>query len=361
MRTGTVLQGAVRNRPRKLGVHGRRKGAETDSPSTFQDSFAFLRQPIRSIPFHESPIMQMKLDDPCRELIDACKRLFSLTGDGFDVSGEVSTGNMVNLLKGMESWAEKHNLHFMAVNDYGDFQYVLYRPICELELKAFFFYCSPAETMPEEMSELYKRYIRYISSCLGISVVPEHTDNQYLEMMMSAEMWEEEDGIVKLYMSKNDLFCDIWAKSISNLEKDLEEYRRRCDVKYLDLIELMLEGTEILPYMHLSQFYFDPYWDGMTASDGSMDLGNTVAILYSSKDGMEDCLMQCLDSDLYGGIEPQGWNRHVYISSKFTKDDLDALMKDSGIEHRFAQWADGFYEESTKFDEYKKSDEQESD
>lgn len=362
MQTRAATQGTLQYRAPITSVYGRRRKAKTSAASKRTDSRAFLTQQIQGIAFYDSPLMNgVHVDRAFDCLLSSCKKLFSLTGDGFKVSCDGSTDQMIGIINSIEQWAREHDLMLVAIRDADDdINFVLYHEVSFLDTQTLCFFISPAESLPDDTAALYKRFIRFVAACLGISIMPEYSDSRYLDMLLDSE-WNseaEESEIYNLYNEKRvqNLFKEVQDSDIKGIRDDLLSHRKECDPKVLDLVEIMIEGTEILSCISIWNYDFNPYNDGFDDSNGEIELMSTMAVLYSPNDGLQDALVESLNSDLYCGLNIQGWNRWMSLTPDITKDDVDILMADDSIEHRFLDWVGRFYEESVKFDKYKKEE-----
>ena len=361
MATGAILSRPIQYRPSGSVYTGRRRaGVKTRSASQRTDTRAFLNQRIDNMPLYGSPMKKVYSDGLCGQLIAGCERLFEFSGDKFPISEEFSVENMLRVINDMERWAASHELSLVATkNADDDIGFTLYREERELELKVFYFFISPADSLPEDLAALYRRFICFTAASLGIRVMPYHSDNRYLDMMINSNEWYDEDDEPEYYTLYNseaigkkfEAVCDA---KIDHLGEDLLKYRKGCEPKYLDLVELMIEGMEILPTMCTYNYDFNPYRDGFEESDGEIELMSTLAILYSSNDGMEDALMETINNDSYCGLVPQGWNRWLILSPDMKREDYEALTDKNDYPKRFLDWSGRFYDESVKFDNYNK-------
>lgn len=362
MVAAATIQRPILNRAQGAPFYSSRRKKTARPTAARTDSRAFLSQPLHSIAMSESPMMKIKTGGICDTLNMSCNRIFSLTGEDFRFSNEDSVQHMIDVIKVMDDWAVKHNLSFTAVKDADDdISFVLYKEMTCLELRVFVYYLSPADYLPKETAELYKRFICYVASSLGISVMPENSDNRYVDMLLFNDCLDEEDhgDIYDLYNNNEKvkkLFEETRDADIGDLLEDLTKHRKVCGPNELDLVEAMIEGMEVMKYISIYKYDFNPYLDGFDDSDGDIELPSTLAILYSSNDGLEEMVLDCINNDHYCGLIPQGWNRWLRLSPSIKREELESLMADEAIEERFNEWNTKFYEQMVKFDLYKKKE-----
>ena len=358
----TVLQRALRYYPSLRHVRARRRHGTPRAASWQADNRAFLNQVIDDIPLFETQMLKVQTSGLCDRLLRSYKRLCELTGEEADISSESSLENTIAVLEKIEKWAEQHKVMFTAVKDADDeVQFYLSHNVSCLEYSVFFFYASPAVSLPGPTASLYKRFIAFLAASLGISVMPEHSDNRYLDMMLNLddEAFEDEyPDKISLYQKDENVrmvFEEIRDSDIKGLKEDLLAHRRMCDTQCLDIVDSMIAGMDILPYMYVDNYMFNPYDDGFDGYDETIDLMSTLAILYSSKDGMEDSIIESINNDTYCGLMPQGWNRWLLLSPETTLEELNSLMADDGNEKMFVEWNQNFYSKCEKWDNYSKS------
>lgn len=362
MQSRAAIQGAIQYRAPMRAVYGWKRRTKTCASSTQTDSRSFLNQRLDDITLCESPLMKIKTGELCDQLIASCRKLFSFSKDGFRIDGDSSVENFVHVIEQMEEWASNHDLTFIATKRlYEDeVTFVLYREETELSLQLFHFFISPAESLPDVTASLYKRFICFVAYSLGISVMPESSDNRYLEMMLNNEWYvDDEEDIPETYKLYNEesvhrLFEDVDNADIRDLYYDFDQHRKECDPKVLDLVELMMEGMEVVPPMNVFHYDFNPFDSGFGENDGVIELMSTLAILYSPNDGMDDSILEAANSDNYCGLVPQGWNRWLILSPDMSSEDYDALITKDDRAKRFLEWTGRFYHECVKFDNYKK-------
>ena len=365
MATGAAISRSVRHSPFVQPIHTSRRagrGLKARPASPRRDTRAFLTEKIDGIRLADSPLGRLKTEGMYDTLVQSCRRLFDIMGGGFDISGDYTLENLERILGSLRAFVTDRELDFMVVrNADNEVNFVLYNEIYCLGYRAFFFYISPAENMPEETGLLYCRFINFIAACLGISVTPEHSDNQYLYMLLNAEQEEEEDGetekkLLDIYSGVGKhyhKFEEVSEMSIKGIDVDLMAHYEACDESCKNLVLLMMEGLELLPFMNINAYGFNPYYDGFSIDDSYVRLDSSLAILYSPDDGMDEMLLDCLNTDMNCGVMTQGWNRWLIMNPDMTKEDIDELMEDDEIPRMFINWSDRFFDEIDKWNKKK--------
>ena len=362
MATSPIISGTIQYRPYLQPIHARNRariGIKASPAPERVDTSAFLTQRFESIKLSESPLMRIKTDGLYEALSASCEAVFRILGGGFPLECINDVDGLERTLDAMRKWALEKDLDFMVTKNADDeVKFVLYREVCCMDLHAFFFYCSPADYLPKETGTLYRRFIHFVALSIGISVIPDSTDNHYLEMLINCNDDDDENehtDLYDLYSKKGKLYGKFKAVNdapTNGLKEDLEAHLKVCSAKYIDLVTLMLEGMDIVPCMNVSCYDFNPFYDGFGSCDSHIETMSTLAILYSPNDKMDDEMLKCINSDLNCGLMSQGWNRWLIMRPDLTKADFDELLQDEEIPKKFIDWSNRFYVEMEKFDKY---------
>lgn len=365
MRTATVFQGSVPYRASVKGDNERRAGRkETRSSSRRTDSCAFLNTKIIDIPVTETDIFIVDLNKSYDVFVKGLKKFYKMMHRKLVLPKQDKASVMLGeLIEWVQIDLQNVGLYLSVWRVYDDeeLNFTVFKNVHVLEDTLFTFYLSPADTLNKELSCLYKRFIKYAGDCLGTNIVIDGSSNYYLDMivnMMFDDIPDDDEGyahekrlidvytnghIKELYEEINKLVAEP-----NKLVKDLEAYRKKAEGKEIDLVELLIDGMDILPYMHMWRYDFNPYNDGFEENEGFMDIASSIAFVYNHNDGLEEMLIDTINNDMNCGIVSTGWNKYVHIDTGFTKEDVDFLVSNDNIQKDFVDWTYKYYNLVTK-------------
>lgn len=369
-----VPQGPVpyRTSVRPLRNEGRAGKQKARSAPVRVDSCAFLNDTIKEIPVAQVDILSIRLNEAYNTLVDGLKKFYWLTDMRFyePKKGTVAE-KLCALIERTEKDLEKFDVGLsVQKTDYNDDELTmtLYKHINSLDNKLFTFYLSPIDYLPKPMNIIYARYIRYIADCLNVHIMPENSDNYFLSMTLDAlsdeyelnrEAHDEDDLMPVTQYEKGGEFYNTFLMAREadgvgiTLKTDIRRNRAICeDADLCHMMDMMLEGMEILPFMSMENYMFNPFNDGFTPNDGFFDCSGCVAFVYSGRDGLEEMILDSINNDVDCGIQDAGWNKWINLESNFGKEDVDFLLMDEKIQDRFRDWADRFYNVMDKWDKW---------
>jgi hypothetical protein len=356
---------------------GRRMCNSSSSPSS--DPFAFLKQKIEEIRISDEQYLSRYGID-IKGSFEKLKRTYKKFSEYYsfeyevDYTGcETTADRILKLAESFDAQVESTGFYMSLSKDYDAtaLNFVLYYPLSELDWTICIFYCSPADYLSEEGSLIYKKFIKYISCCMGISIgVEDNVENYFLEAIIN---WydegiyssddEPDEGklhIAKMYQ-RGGRFQKLFQE-ISNLprmnefdiNKELENYREKCPHEELELVECMIDGVSIIKKMNVCQYDFTPDVDTENDDycDGKVMIPWTTAILYSSHDGLSDDLVDCINTDVQSGLEAVSWMANLILTDETTPTELKEFEANKDLGEKFEKWINGFNKLTEKFDRY---------
>ena len=242
-----------------------------------------------------------------------------------------------------------------------ELNFTLYHHVNILDEVVYLFYLSPCDTLKGEMSDLYKRYIRYMGDCFGTNIVTDGSCNYYIDMILNM-MFEDYEDVNEYTPEKRmtdfynnghgyDLFHEVNALTVSpdELRRDIEDQIPKVDGDERTLLEVMLDGMNVLPMMSIYRYDFNPLRDGFDEHDGSIELCSHIGFVYSGKDPLEELILDSINNDCNCGLVAVGWNKWLHLDN-FTREDFDFVMSDNSIQKEFVDWTVRWYNIERKFD-----------
>ena len=385
---GFVFGTGVRTKAR---VQGKGRGAATAAPSLCAPAFLTSKiEPIRPTDKDAAGRFDIRLDKSYANVLACCKRFLKFVGMEFDfepTAGLTLSQRLGELIEYFEKKIEPLGLTLVVSKKFpqGDeadtLQCVVYRWGKELEDTIVILYCAPAKYLSPAGSQMYKRFMKFVSDSTQIPLgIPEHSENFYLDCIMN--MYEEEDfdhyeddeeevkekdPVLEKYKVDGEfwnLFDEINGLPIEkpeDLYEALEEYRHECPVNETELVEVMMEGIDVVKDANCYWFEFNPDDDGIAneygdyGSDGYASSVFASAILFSEHDGISEALLDNVNNEVNAGIMMTGWNIHQWLSPKMKKADILDFMRCKDLCASLDEWMRKFYRATEKFDLYGKS------
>ena len=343
---------------------GRAGGAKARPASRRPDTRAFLNTEIKEIAVSDTDMLDVEIEKGYKEFVDGLKRFYRLAHRRFiePKKGKVSD-RLCELIERTEKDLGEMGLELCIWRheDDTELNFTVYQHIRAMDEVVFIFYLSPCDTLKGEMSSLYKRYIRYIGDCLGTNIVPDGSSNYYVDMVLSMMFDDPEydDGntqeqkMTDFYNNGHghDLFNEVNALVVDNdeLRRDLESFRDKTEGDERTLVDVMLDGMNVLPYMSLDSYEFNPVRDGFETNEGYIDVYACVAFTYCSDDGLEELILDSINNDCNCGLYPVGWNKWLHLDN-FTKEDFDFVVSGDSKQREFVEWTNRWYSIEHKFD-----------
>lgn len=362
MQVRAFTSGALAYRQQTRPVYGGRTGRKPRHASHRTDTLAFLNERIEVIPYANSPMCDIDVSGNYRWLREAARRLMGLLHRPFDYieKGKTDAENLALLISWIENDEACKPFDLTAVKEDDDeVHFVLSREIACLGETIFCFYLAPMDYLPKEIAMAYKRFLCFTARSLGVDIVPDRCDNHYVDMLIECEYDEEEapyDCDIAKYVKGGEFygkFEEVENVSTENLYADLEALRSKSDAEYVDMIDMMLEGMEILPYMNIHEYDFNPYLDGFDETDNNyIGLECTVAFLYSRNDKLEEALLDAINCDCYSGLVSQGWHKYLSLDPGMSELAVTDFFTESEMPMRFKHWAERYYDVTDKWDKY---------
>ncbi len=367
MQKSAVLQGAVPYRTPARSWHaGRTGGAKARPASRMSDSRAFLNTRIDEIAVSDTDMPNVELAKGYEEFVTGLKRFYRMAHRRF-VEPKKGTipDKMCQLIERTERDLGEIGLELSVwkLEDYKELNFTLYRHVGIMDDVVYIFYLSPCDVLKGEMSSLYKRYIRYMGDCFGTNIVTDGSCNYYIDMilnMMLEDYYDEENEynhekkMIDFYQHGHgyNLFKEINELIVSpdELQYDLEAYRKRADGDELELVETMLEGMNVLPYMSIDRYDFNPLRDGFDVNDGYIENCSQIGFVYGRDDGLEELILDSINNDLNCGLVSIGWNKWLHLNN-FTREDYDFVTSSNSKQQEFVDWTVRWYNIERKFDE----------
>lgn len=362
-------------RPCKSG--GRR--IKSSSSASGRDSVAFLSQNIEPIrTSDEQYLLTFGIDvkESFSRLERNSRKFLDFYGYEYNVdySGcKTSSDKIVRLTEWLSGQVLSAGYELSLSRDYeGKYlSFVIYYPLEELDYTICIFYCAPAQFLSPEGGRIYKDFIKFISDSMGIDIgAVENNSNYYLDAIVnwidegneefSDESDEDELLISKQYRNGGSfykLFEEISSQkrlSSNEIMDELKAYLPVCKKDEVELIECMIEGVPLISKMYVGWYDFVPDSYDEEYDDERMAIPWTTSILYSSKDGMGDELLECLNSNMQSGIEASRWLNNLPLTGKTKADDIREFEADRNLGKRFGDWMDKFNKLAEKFDNYGK-------
>lgn len=182
------------------------------------------------------------------------------------------------------------------------FSIILYKaaPIAK-EFTLFFLPIAKVSTMDSTMGTLFKQFISFLSKSQGFDFPDTHSDFAYaLEYSNEDEEYEEDEENIMIATIKQynngepkKVFDEIKRMSVNplTLRADILEHRKTADAGQQDLIDLLVEGIDILRTGDLRKYNPSPYTDYYN------DFLRTCAITWEI-DCISDYVTELINSDL---------------------------------------------------------------
>lgn len=366
MRQEAVLQRSLSYHPttrvRYKGSAGRKKARPS---SKGFDTRSFLNEKVETIAVSDIDIIDIELEKAYEEFADGLERFYKMLHRRFalPIDGKVSD-RLCELIRSTEADLEKYGIELSVWRheDDTELHFTLYHHVNVMDGIVFIFYVSPVETLKLPMSDLYKRYLKYMADCFGTNIIPDGSSNYYIDMVLNMmfddiddddEGYSSEKKMVDFYSNEGyNIFKEINMLDVNpeDLLRDLKEYRMQADVKEIDMIEVMIDGMNILPHMSMIGYDFNPYNDGFGTNEGSIEICSNIAFVYCEDDGLQEFVLDSINNDCNCGLYPVGWNKYLHLDYDFSKNEFDFLMSDDSKQREFMDWVKRFYKEEAKFD-----------
>lgn len=380
-RQTTIPQSFVLNHRVSKECKTDRRGAANAAPTIC--SPAFLTSKIEYIrPAERGVSLGFDIDfaKSYKHIRSCCKTFLEGVGEEFDFTPPSLSMPMMlgELIEYFEKKLEPLGLELMVSrkNSYEEFSKVLkcavFRSGRELDNEIVIIYCAPARYMSPRGCKMFKRFMKFVSASMCIPL-GQNSDNFYLDMTLETfESDEDEDGnptelsqVRKMYKEGGEiwnLFDEIEglpSQTPDKLYKDLERYRHCCPSNELGLIEVMMDGIDVIKDANKFWFEFNPDDDGFDENDYCEGYSSSVmasAILYSENDGVSDQLLNFVNSEADAGYLFSGWNIHQWLLPKIRKKEIQEFIRCKDLVASLSKWLSRFYQEAEKFDLYGKSE-----
>ena len=363
----TVLNSKKGMQRRDISDTGRRrKTASAFSTSFLTEKIGSIRPTVEQISYE----LGVALNESCTYLFECFKNFMQCLGEEFDYSlGNKSLLDAIpNMVKAFENSIEKYGLRVSLMkSDIGGTEIlspVIYYEVGNLEGRVVIFYASPVDSLSKRGSELFARFISFLSYAMGIGIgYDESVGNWYLDTLFQCYMDDpdafDDDDVIKQY-HEGDIaetlqrLREMPKPEMDELINDIKSYLSDCPSEETDLFSTILEGLPIVSSMEIREYDYIPDDDGFDKihENGSMSIVYSTCILYSENDGMDNTLIECINNDCDSGENITGWNLFMLITPKTTKDDIVALKKRIEIADSFEEWQSRYYQEESKFDRY---------
>lgn len=389
-----ILSNPVQNvgsRYRTLRVDESLGGRKSDSSSPKGGNpFAFLNEKLEIIPISDKQILSSfgidsaKNYNMLREVGSRFLKHFGVEENVEFYNCSSDSEKLGSLIEWFESKVVEHGFNFSAIkmdtDSDTDIDFVVYKNMEAMDWMVCTIYCSPADNLSKEGSDVYKRYIKFISDYMGIGLgIEDNEQNYYLCMLSECYSdedneqfdqtdWEKEERLKRQEIMNeykeggkfHKLFEEIKNIpdfSYEELLRKLEWYRNVCPDNERSLAECMIDGLPIVPKMGCDRFDFNPE-SGLFGeeNDGFVSVPLTSAILYSIHDGIGDEFVDMLNNDINSGMESCGWNMWMCLDDKMTDADIREFIDNKDIGSDFSDWICRFNEESGKFDNYEQTE-----
>lgn len=378
---GFILNTGVRT---QAGISHKGQGVATSAPSLSAPAFLTSKiETIRPTDNYAEGRLGIRLDKSYAFILACCKRFLKFVGIEFDYKskdGLTLSQKLGELIEYFESKVEPLGLSILVSkkdcqgSETDVLECAVYRWGRELECTIVILYCAPARYLSPAGSQMYKRFIKFVSDSTQIPLgIQNHSENFYLDCIMNMYYEDDEEEVKEKYTFLEkykvdgefwNLFDEIYGLSREkpeDLYESLEEYLHECPVNETELVEAMMEGIDIVKDMNWYWFDFNPEDDGIEdeygnyGSDGFASSVFASAILYSEHDGISDALLDSVNNEVNAGIMMTGWNIHQWLSPKMKKADILEFMRCKDLCASFDDWLRTFYREAEKFDLYGKS------
>jgi len=388
-RTVGVLQGFTYHSKVKANAVWRKGGKETTSSSPSTSSFLTTSiEPIRISDKDASCCFGIDINESYFQILSCCKRFLRLVGIKFDFNPQSNLSIFQKLGELIDYFSEKiEHLGLKYVvskkdmfgNDVNVLESIVYRPGTEMDNVVMILYCSPVFYLSPSGSQLYKRYMKFVSdsTCIPFGC-SDYGENFYLDCIVNMsddylnEYLDENEKRFKNELNKYQKGGEYWKlfneidnlpkESVAVLRDDMKSYLQVCPPDEKSLFQVMLNGIDIIKDANINWFNFNPYNDGLPNEHGRYDDDSyssavlASAILFSENDGVSDSLLDYVNSDADCGLTFTGWNIHQRLSPKIDKKIVNEFIRCKDLVADLDGWLTDFYVESTKFDLYGKSE-----
>lgn len=386
---GIVLHPGVRA---QAGISCKGRGAATAAPALRAPAFLTTTiEPIRPTDKDAAGRFDIRLDKSYANVLACCNRFLKFVGIKFDYepkAGLSLSQRLGELIEYFENKIEPLGLKLVVSKKLpqGDetdvLQCAVYRWGKELEDTIVILYCAPAVYMSAAGGQMYKRFMKFVSDSTNIPIgINEHSENFYLDCIINMyededfdhyddeeeEVEHEKDPVIDKYKKDGEfrkLFDEINGlprEKPEDLYEALEEYRHECPVEETELVEVMMEGINVVKDANCYWFEFNPDDYGIEnqygdyGSDGYASSVFASAILYSEHDGISEALLDNVNNEVNAGIMMTGWNIHQWLSPKMKKADILDFMRCKDLCASLDEWLRKLYRATEKFDLYGKS------
>ncbi len=366
MQGSAVLQGAVPYRTPAWSRHaGRAGGAKARPASRRADSRAFLNTEIGEIAVSDTDMLNVELAKGYEEFVDGLRKFYRMVHRRFV---EPRKGTMAERMCELIERTER-DLHEMGLElsvwklEYEDeLTFTIYRHVGVMDEVVYLFYLSPCDTLKGEMSDLYKRYIRYMGDCFGTNIATDGSCNYYINMildMMFDEYYQEDEEyapekkMIEFYNQGHgyELFREVNSLIVSpdELRCDIERLLHTKDGDERELLQVMLDGMNVLPLMNIDRYDFNPVRDGFDQSDGYVEVGSHIGFVYSGEDLLDELILDSINNDCNCGLVAVGWNKWLHLHN-FTREDFEFVTASNSQQQAFVDWTVRWYNIERKFD-----------
>ena len=365
MQEPTVLQRPLlHHTPIRLRNKGGAGRAEVRPASPRPDPHAFLNTKIDEIIVSDTDMLDVALEKGYREFVDGLRRFYRMAHRKFKAPQKGNIASRIcELIERTEEDLSEIGLELCVWKheDDNELNFTVYRHVGIMDELVYIFYLSPCDTLKGEISDIYKRYVRYIGDCFGSDITPDGSCNYYIDMilnMMFDDVIDEDDyrnerKLLDFYNNGHGhkLFNEVNGLIVNpdELRRDLEVFRKSAKGDELTLVEVMLEGMDVLPYMSMERYDFNPVRDGFETNDGCIETCSSLAFTYCHNDGLEDLIIDSINNDCNCGLYAVGWNKWLHLEN-FTKEDFDFVMGDNSKQREFVEWTHKWYNIERRFD-----------
>ena len=361
----TIPNGADENHIQLYGGKSKngRERRRAPRPSTKRTySFDFLNTSFNTRDVIDSMAKDLlDIDTSTDTISKSIKNFLALYGKDVDFTGM----GLSEIISKSESLFSELNLNFNARKKYGNnlIQPYVYVSSHVFDFTVLVFYCSPAENLSEEVGLLYKKFIKYISQEMSLSIGLDEDNfylSAYLDMYCDEEMCQEDDYYMGIYEAAksyregdiNHLFKSIEDINLrrGELRRDLEDYLKNHTCPEDEIVSLMLEGLDYIGNANVYEWSFNEDDDGFNTPDHIINLSLMSMILYDPNDKLTDGVIDAIDNDYGCGVEILPWQKGVNISDLSTlqhaKNELNGAL--NSLED-FHNWFNKFYKEAEKY------------
>jgi hypothetical protein len=320
---------------------------------------------VDEIAVSDTDMLDVEVEKGYAEFVGGLRRFYRMAHRRFTepTKGKVAD-RMCQLIERTEKDLAEMGLELCVwkLDDDAELNFTVYRHVGIMDEVVYIFYLSPCDVLTSEMSSLYKRYIRYMGDCFGTNILTDGSCNYYIDMilnMMFEDYYEEENEytsekkMIEFYNNGHgyELFHEVNSLVVSpdELRRNIEALLPTKDGDERELLEAMLDGMNVLPYMDMSRYDFNPLRDGFDTNDGFIEVCSHIGFVYNGEDGLEELILDSINNDVNCGLTPVGWNKWLHLDN-FTREDFEFVMSDNSRQQEFVDWTVRWYNIERKFD-----------